>query len=76
VKSECLDHFIVFGEGHLRHLIDQYLIYYHTCRPHQGKDNVPLVGIVTNEASPLRSEDVVCEERLGGLLKHFRRRAG
>ena len=68
-----MNHFIVFGEKHLRYLIDQYLIYYRTLRPHQSKDNLPLTGTVLKEASPLRAEDLVCEERLGGLLKHYRR---
>ena len=33
-------------------------------------------GTVPAECSPLRAEDDVCEERLGGLLKHFRQRTG
>ena len=76
VKAECLDHFIVFGESHLRHLITEYTDhYYNTVRPHQGMDNVPLTGCLPAETSAVRAEDIVCEERLGGLLKHFHRRA-
>jgi hypothetical protein len=30
-------------------------------------------GTISREASPLRAEEVVYEERLGGLLKQFRR---
>lgn len=26
VKRECLDHFVVFGETHLRHIMSAYLI--------------------------------------------------
>ena len=36
IKQECLDHFLVLGERHLRHLIREYLIHYHEERPHQG----------------------------------------
>jgi hypothetical protein len=36
VKSECLDHFVVFGTSHLRHILSEYLTYYHCFRPHQG----------------------------------------
>jgi putative transposase len=36
VKGECLSRFIVFGQAHLRYLLDEYLAYYHLARPHQG----------------------------------------
>jgi transposase InsO family protein len=49
IKSECLDHFVVFGEKHLRYLIDQYVAHYLTERPHQGKDNLPLTGEVQQQ---------------------------
>jgi hypothetical protein len=42
-------------------------------RPHQGVGNRPLSGADLPEASPLAVKDVVCETRLGGLLKHYRR---
>lgn len=45
LQQECLDHFIVFGKKHLDHLVREYLIHYHTERPHQGVGNVPL-GLV------------------------------
>jgi putative transposase len=38
-KQECLDHFVVFGESHLRYILDQYLDWNHRCRPQQGLDN-------------------------------------
>jgi putative transposase len=44
IKSECLDNFVVFGEAHLRYLVQEYLAHYHTERPHQAKDNAPLSG--------------------------------
>ena len=42
IKYECLNSFCVFGEAHLRYLINEYLKYYNTYRPHQGVGNVPL----------------------------------
>jgi putative transposase len=46
IKQECLDHFIVFGEDHLRHILSTYVdSYYNQVRPHQGKDN-QLLAIV------------------------------
>ena len=44
IKSECLDHFIVFGEDHLRYLVHEYLSHYLHERPHQAKDNGLLTG--------------------------------
>ncbi len=28
IKHECLDHFVVFGERHLRYLVNEYVDYY------------------------------------------------
>jgi putative transposase len=76
-KAECLNHFIVFGENHLRSIIKEWLSDYHRWRPHQGLGNVPIDSALPSPA-PLhefRPEDVVCRESLGGLLKHYERRA-
>jgi putative transposase len=77
VKQECLDHFVVFGEAHLRHILAEYLAWYHQCRPHQGLGNMLVDGGDPQMADgPLSAQDVSCEERLGDLLKHYRRQAG
>jgi putative transposase len=73
IKSECLDHFVVVGEKHLRYLIDEYVAHYHIERPHQGKGNVPLTGAEAPASASV--QDIVCDERLGGLLRHYRRAA-
>jgi putative transposase len=39
VRKECLDHFVVFGEKHLRYLLTEFLEHYHAERPHQGREN-------------------------------------
>ncbi len=76
VKEECLGQFVFLGEAHLRHVLKEYVDYYNQLRPHQGVGNVPLGGSdVPEQTRGLRSGDVVCEERLGGLLKHYRRAA-
>jgi putative transposase len=41
-KAECLNHFIVFGEKHLRYIIERWTEFYHRWRPHQGLGNVPI----------------------------------
>jgi len=34
IRRECLDHVVVFGERHLRHLLLSYVNYYNTVRTH------------------------------------------
>ena len=76
-KAEVLNHFIVFGEAHLRHIMKCWLTFYHQFRPHQGLGNVPIDADLPPPVSinHFSLEDVVCHESLGGLLKHYQRRA-
>lgn len=71
IKREALDHFIVFGENHLRHLVNEYLAHYNSERPHQGVGNLPLREL----PQPPDEGDIICFERLGGRLKHYERKA-
>lgn len=75
LRVECLDHFVVCGEKHLRHLVKEFVAHYHEERPHQGRGNVPLTVADPDEPSvlPFPKGEVVCRERLGGLLKHYSR---
>jgi putative transposase len=74
VKQECLDHFVVFGEAHLRHILSEYLVYYHKHRPHQGLCILPLTSTESATAGVDRPVgEVICEKRLGGLMRHYRR---
>ena len=34
LRRECLDHVVVLNETHLRHLLSEYVIYYHGARTH------------------------------------------
>ncbi len=72
IKSECLSKIIPLGEHHLRWAIREYVEHYHSERPHQGIDNV-----LIDQPSGAANDDaeIVCTERLGGVLKHFRRSA-
>lgn len=75
VKRECLDHFVVFGEAHLRYLIDSYLAYYNKDRPHQGLGNLRIGATKLAEADEVTAADLVCHQRLSGLLRHYERKA-
>ena len=76
VKGELLDRFVVFGETHLRYLLSEFLSHYHEARPHQSLGNAPPCGPPSaGEGAPPDASEVVCEERLGGLIKHYSRKA-
>jgi putative transposase len=77
VKQECLDQFIVFGESHLEYLLREYEDYYNTVRPHQGIENrtIGIVVVPPLDSSPPDASEIECESRLGGLLRHYYRRA-
>ncbi|PTY01631.1 transposase [Verrucomicrobia bacterium LW23] len=75
--NECLRHFVVFGQKHLDFLLREFASYYNTVRPHQGIANRTIGNIIPlpSHAAPPRPEDVQCEVRLGGLLRHYSRKA-
>jgi transposase InsO family protein len=72
IKRECLDRMILFGERHLRHVLDEFVEHYNTERPHSGIDHE---RPVQPEKPPPRDGPVACRERLGGLLKSYHREA-
>ncbi|MEZ6072239.1 MAG: integrase core domain-containing protein [Pirellulales bacterium] len=84
LQQEALDHFIVFGQQHLDVIVSEFVQHYHEERPHQGMDNDVLVAgetPSTKSADEDPPRDVVpvsqiaCRERLGGVLKHYYRKA-
>lgn len=76
IKQECLDHFLVFGDKHFDYLVREFVQYYHECRPHQGIENRMIGASQFSESRSVEPlDDVRCETRLGGLLKHYYRAA-
>ena len=79
LQQECLDHFIVFGQDHFNHLCSEYVAHYHEERPHQSLDNGLLPHPkrrkgkkhLKEDTKTIRLSDIRCNERLGGLLKHY-----
>ena len=69
IKSEALSKMIIFGERHLRYCVEQYVIHYNTSRPHTGLDHNMI------DPQPQGDGEIVCHERLGGILKSWRRAA-
>ncbi|MBA3480600.1 MAG: hypothetical protein H0T51_02190 [Pirellulales bacterium] len=62
---------------HFDHIVREYVAYYHECRPHQGIGNRLIAADDNKESSPSITSlnQVRCETRLGGLLKHYSRAA-
>ncbi|MEQ9059875.1 MAG: integrase core domain-containing protein [Gammaproteobacteria bacterium] len=73
IKSECLAKIIPLGERHLRAAVTEYIEHYHVERNHQGIDN-KLVNRSLDRSAGM-DRDVQCNERLGGLLKYYCRKA-
>ena len=72
IRLECLDHVIVFNEGHLRRTLRSYLSYYHASRTHLalGKD-----APEPREVQPPELGKVVEFPEVGGLHHRYFRRA-
>ena len=54
--------------------LTQFTEHYHAERNHQGKDNL-LLFPSHDDGRTRRGRTVACRERLGGLLKYYRRTA-
>jgi putative transposase len=85
LRYECLNDFVFFGTQHLDSVAASYRTHYLNERPHQSKDNELLIRPAVQK-SKIRAEDqpaadcifladIRCHKRLGGLLKHYSRRA-
>ena len=66
IRRECLDHIIVFGEGHLRRVMKRYAEYYNKSRTHLSLEKHspikrPIESKGTIKALPI----------LGGLHHHY-----
>jgi len=68
IKRECLNHFTVFGERHLRYLISEYVAHYNTTRPHSSMGNKPLESGLTKNTGEIK-----CRSKLGGIIRDYYR---
>jgi transposase InsO family protein len=68
IRRECIDHVVVFGERHLRHVLLSYKDYYNATRTH----------LSLNKDAPVprgaeRTGNIVCRPILGGLHHQYAR---
>jgi putative transposase len=72
IRRECLDHYLILNEAHLRRLLRGYIAYYNTARPHQSLDhNSPQ----PREVHPPELGRVVSIPQVGGLHHLYQRAA-
>lgn len=76
LQDECLDRFIALGTRHLDHLAATFVEHYNRERTHSAIGFRPPCG----PSPPLdlsipAGRDIRCRTRLGGLLRHYYRRA-
>src|SRR5712675_2265451 len=62
IRRECLDHVVVFGERHLRHVLLSYMKYYNRARTHLSLEkDAPISRAVE------RAGQILCRPILGGM---------
>ncbi len=75
IRSECLNHLVLFGERHLRYVVKEFIAHYHTERFRQG----PGGQLIQRSVGPVNANGahgkIVCRSRLGGMLKFYVREA-
>ncbi len=73
LRRECLDHMLVYGEQHLRHLLAEYSRHYNEHRPHQSREQRPPLhepGQPIDMTGRIKRNHVV-----HGLISEYRRAA-
>ncbi len=75
VRRECLDHFLVLGEAHLRRILHEYVTYFNGDRPHQGigqqiPEGMPAYRLASGERPAIQARRI-----LGGLHHTYERAA-
>ena len=70
-RREALDNFLLLGREQIQGILEEYVVFYNTQRPHQGiQQQIPKPGEAQRTAGPIRKTPV-----LGGLHHHWSRQA-
>jgi transposase InsO family protein len=68
IRRECIDHVVVFGERHLRHVLLSYMSYYNGTRTHLSLNKDAPMSRVAETAGR-----ILCRPILGGLHHQYAR---
>jgi putative transposase len=70
VRTECLDHLLIFSRRHLDRVLAEYVEHYNRARPHRGIDlatpEVREGPVLTDRVPRIHRRDV-----LGGLIHEY-----
>jgi transposase InsO family protein len=66
IRRECVNHFIVLGEAHLRRILRSYARYYNDIRTHRSLDKDAQVSRPVQRTGVITSNPI-----LGGLHRHY-----
>ena len=66
IRRECVDHFVVLGEAHLRRILQTYARYYNNIRTHRSLDKDAPVSRPVQRIGSISSPSI-----LGGLHHHY-----
>jgi transposase InsO family protein len=68
IRRECIDHIVVVGERHLRHVLLSYMNYYNETRTHLSLDkDAPFTRSVA------KAGRIIARQILGGLHHQYAR---
>jgi hypothetical protein len=75
VRTECLRHFVIFGERHVRYLPREFVAHYNAERYHQGLGGQRIQPPFAPSNDNARLGPIRCRSRLGGVLNFYDREA-
>src|SRR6516165_5941077 len=59
IRRECVDHFVVWGEAHLRRILQSYARYYNNIRTHRSLDKDAPVSRIVQRTGSIKSHLVL-----------------
>ena len=68
IRRECIDHIVIFGERHLRHVLLSYMGYYNGTRTHLSLNKDAPISRTAETVG-----HIICHRILGGLHHQYSR---